>query len=101
MTVQEAEAVVEQAVTEARQPVRPRADSLTVTDLLDLWHGDGYSDGFAHPNLVLAVCRIVDPPNLKLLIQDWVYPDVPLNELSPRVVKLISVGYRLWLNEKF
>ena len=91
--------VIRSLVEEARAPERPRLDSLTVTDLLDLWHGDALSTGYCHPYLVRAVCRIAKPPSLELLFTDWVYPGLVQAEVPYRAQRLVAAGYRLWRRE--
>jgi hypothetical protein len=96
MTVQEAAQLVEDAMQEARAPIAARPDSLTVQDLLDLWHGDEHSYGYPHPALARAVCRIVKPPTLALLCTEWLWPDVEPAHMPLRQQKLAAVGFKAW-----
>ena len=91
--------VIRSLVEESQEPVLPRPDSLTVTDLLDLWHGDQDSYGYAHPYIAKAVCRIVKPPSLELLFSEWLYPNLVQAEVPYRAQRLVAAGYRLWRRE--
>ena len=91
--------VIRSLVEEARAPVLPRVDSLTVTDLLDLWHGDTDSMGYHHPYIAKAVCRIVKPPSLELLFSEYLYPDRSQAQVPFRAQGLVAAGYRLWRRE--
>jgi hypothetical protein len=100
VTVQEVAELVEAAVQDARTPVLPRADSLTVQDLLDLWHGDEHSHGYAHPLIARAICRIVKPRDIEILCTKWIYPELPYNRVPPRGLKLVALGWHLFDKER-
>jgi hypothetical protein len=96
VTVQEAAELVQEAIGEARTPVLPRPDSLTVQDLLDLWHGDQDSHGYPHPSIARAVCRIVKPPSLALLCSEWIFPEQSPKDMPLRQQRLAAVGFKAW-----
>lgn len=95
----DATALVDSALEEARAPLAPRVDSLTVTDLLDLWHGDGLSTGYHHPYLILGVCRLCKPPSLRLLCTEYLFPALEYEQVPPRTLSRVLLGYRLWRKE--
>ena len=102
MTVQDLTTLVEDALTAARAPEPVRQDSLTVDDLVDLWHADELSEGFPHPFLARAVCRIMRPApeRFDLLCQRF-YPDASQESGVPfRALEKLRLGFNDWHRER-
>ena len=102
MTVQDLTAFVEDALTDARAPEPMRSDPFTVQDLVDLWHADDLSEGFQHPFLARAVCRIMRPaPERFDLLCKRFYPDASQESGVPfRALQKLRLGFDVWQRER-
>ena len=101
MTVQDLTTFVEDAIEAARAP-DPEYDPFTVQDLVDLWHADELSEGFPHPFLARAVCRIMRPApeRFDLLCQRF-YPDASQESGVPfRALQKLRLGFDGWQRER-
>lgn len=73
----------------------PATATLTVDDLLALWHGDEDSDGYWQPELVARVCELIQPGNV-LVVRNRFYPSKAGADVPEDAAKMIVSGYWTW-----
>lgn len=68
---------------------------LSVAQLLDLWHGDGDSFGYASAEIASAVAEVIRPVD-EVALRARFYPALAAYEIPDDMRDILDEGFRLW-----
>jgi hypothetical protein len=88
----------------ARAP-RKASDKPALIDLLDLWHGDRDSNGWASPTLALNIALMVKPVSVQELAEKIYlrFSDgntIPIPQYDKELMLIIRQGFNLYAARK-